>query len=313
MVVRFGVRRGGLSSSFGGTEGVRRAARVGCCALVLALVACSGEVLVVAQERPRPPSGTDEPQGPGGTDATPPPDVALLEDCPESPGERRELLGCWPTPHLGVWRGFFTGAPQYETSAGPVAFPAGDVALLLGIDGTGQLSFGLPPRSPAASIEVPSCDERELPSGCDQPGRLIPGFRYGLEQINLRDRWLEQESRIVGAPPLERPESMSFVVRAGEPWDAWCSAYAIEPEVEVSVCLANECQKGQRPAPTPDDSTAGNEPSCRCDERDCRAEATSLYIELSLSADGNSLRGAYEPGDIQLGEARLELRKEAAP
>jgi len=310
MVALFGVRLGGLSMGIA-------ASRLVCCATLLAGAGCEGGALIVGQERPRPGSSDDEGGGPDGVEGAPPPDVTLVEDCPPTPGERRELLGCWPTPHLGAWRGFFTGIPRYETADGAGAeFPTGDVRLLLGVDGAGLLTFGVPPAIASAALErsVPACGAPAAPMECERPGLVIPGFTYRLEEISLYDRALERETRIEGEAPLERPESMDFRVRVGEPWDAWCSEQTPEDGTSEARCRADECEKGQRPAPPAAiESAGGGVAGCRCDADGCRPEAASLFIELDMSGDQKSLRGSYTPGDARLGQARLEFRKELDP
>lgn len=304
MRARFGVRRSEATAG----RGVLRGA---CGELLLAsalLSACSGDALVVGHERPRPGGDDGEPGGTGAPGGPEPPDVALLEDCPPSPAERRALLGCWPTPHLGTWRGYFIGVPLYETRDGAAAeFPLGDVLLRLGVDGAGDLTFGVSPSAPSAAVSgAASCEAPAAAPGCEQPGRLLAGFAYRLEQVFLHDPELEPSARIAGEPPIERPERMEFQLRVGEPWNAWCVERAPD---EPASCSAGECAKGQWPAtPSPERGGAGVE--CRCDGEGCRPDAPSLFMRLSLSDDGKWLRGASAPVGQSPAGARFELRKE---
>jgi hypothetical protein len=307
MVARFEVRRRGPW-----VEAASCAA-----ALLLAAVGCPGNAMLVGEERPPPVPGADDPDGPDGiTPAVPPPEVALLSDCPPSPEERQALLGCWPTRHLGSWRGFFIGIPRYETGDGASAeFPPGDVLLELSVDGQAQLVFGAPPLgAPAADPPITLCAPRVGARDCPTPGRLLAGFGYELHELELLDPdpALAPPPRIAGEPPRELAESMRFAVHASEPWDVWCSTLASDRELG---CSGGDCSAGEwLPAPGAaiDSPAAGPESQgCSCDASGCRAELplAPLSIELQMSRDGKALRGSYEPADPSLGEARIELRK----
>jgi hypothetical protein len=159
-------------------------ARSGACvaALVAAVAGCSGDSLLIGQERPRFNPGADDPGGLGSTgSAAPPPDVGLISDCPPSPEERHALPGCWPTRHVGTWRGFFIGIPRYETIDGAGAeFPPGDVLLEVTDDGAAHLTFGATRQALASEPPLVLCPPREAAPACPTPGLLVAGFAYEL-------------------------------------------------------------------------------------------------------------------------------------
>lgn len=308
MVARFGVGRCGPFLDTGACGA----------ALALALAGCSGDALVVGDERPPPAADADDVRSAGGIiPAAPPPDVAPSSDCPPSPEERQALVGCWPTRHLGSWRGFFTSTPRYAALDGAVVdLPQGEVSLELSQAGAAQLRFGLPPPGISASDSpIHLCAPRAAGAGCAPPGLVIAGFAYELAELELfdSDPTLATPPPIAGEPPRELAESMSFVVRVGEPWDDWCSSQG--PERPAS-CAGGDCSAGDRlparGAPSEAPGADGpDERGCRCDANGCRADgrSASLSIHLQMSADGHALRGSYTPDDASLGVAGLELRK----
>jgi hypothetical protein len=312
MVAGLGVRRSGpCSEAF-------RAAHHLALVLALALAGCSGKAFVVGGERPRSGPGGDDPEGPGGPNGgVPPVDVALVEDCPPSPEERQALLGCWPPPHLGRWRGFFTGDPWYATLDGGAAeFPTGDVLLDLGNDGAGHMIFGAPQTGWAATdAPLAPCSEPYAAPDCNELGLLIAGFSYRLETVELFDRELGKEPRIAGEEPPLIGERMSFQVRVGEPWDVWCAL----KEPAKGACTGGDCPGGKPwpAAPAAPDSSGdgdGDDPAgCRCSETGCQPYAPSLFIELSMSVDADALRGSYTPTDVSIAPARLEFVRDSEP
>jgi hypothetical protein len=306
MVARSGVRRCVPRPTSGACAG----------AFAFVIAGCSGNALLVGEERPRPDPGTDDVEGPGSVNpAVPPVDVALVSDCPPSPEERQALLGCWPPRHLGSWRGFFLGIPRYRTLDGATAeFPSGDVLLDLGIDGSAHLTFGAAPEGSVAREPPPTaCAPRESAPGCPTPGLVIAGFAYELAELELYDpQPAPESSTILGEPPVQLAESMAFSVRVSEPWDTWCATQG--PERELG-CAGGDCSAGDwLPAPAGEvDSHAAesDERGCRCDSSGCRAEASSpsLAISLQMSDDRDALRGRYRSNDSSIGEVWLEFRK----
>jgi hypothetical protein len=307
MLARFGIQRCGPPLE----AGARLAA------LTVLVAGCSGDALVVGEERRGPGADADDALAGGIGPVVPPPDVALISDCPPSPEQRQALLGCWPTRHLGSWRGFFTGVPRYETSDGAVVeLPTGEVILELSVTGAGHLAFGVPPPGvPASDPPFHLCAPRDPAASCAPPGQVIAGFPYELGELELfdPDPTRAPPPRIAGEPPRELAESMSFVVRVAEPWDIWCSS--LWPEGPAG-CAGGDCAAGDwLPAPGGASAAPGadapDERGCRCGASGCRADApsASLSIHLQMSADGRALRGRYAPNVASLGVAGLELRK----
>ena len=221
--------------------------------------------------------GAEDPEfAPGmGTGSTP--SVALAAGCPPSPAERQGLLGCWPTRHLGRWRGFFIGNPSYELADGSVRdFPLGDLLLTLELGGSGSLTFGseAPPVPPTAASDAYLCTGTSAAAGCPAAQQIIEGFVYSLEQIEMLDADVEPNSRITGELPLPIGERLYFTISLGQPWQAWCEL--------------------QRPEPY----------------ESCFGAGRSLAIHLEMSDDGQALRGAYVPPPNQK-SGRVEFLRES--
>jgi hypothetical protein len=279
------------------------------CSLLLIGGSCAGEALVVGEERPSPGAGGEGPgpsavagsAGRGG--------VALLEQCPTSPGQRQELLGCWPTRQVGRWRGFFIGAARHETQGGTLEeFPTGELELSLGDGGAGELTFGVVP----GVEEAGPCDDLGAHPGCSPPGRLLPGFPYGLVEIELFDPEDDTQVRIAGELPLRRAERMAFRVALGQPWDSWCADQA----APKGGCGDGACAQAPTPPGAPPAADPGATespappPGCRCGAEGCRPDAPMLSFELRMSEDGDALRGTYIPSDPSVGTVSLELTRE---
>ena len=257
--------------------------------LVGSAAACSGNGLVVAQEHVEPP-----PEG-GAPDSDDPqvrqPGIGVPGSCPGSPGERQALLGCWPTPQVGDWRGYFIGAPLYTLRAGEgdVEFPPAALWLSLGADGAGTLRFG-------DASSAPGCEREPASERCSSVGRVVEGFIYRLEDIQLLDVDEEARPQIMGEAPLRVGEKMSFVVRLGQPWEGLC------PEPSASAASG-----GVLPGAEP--GAEGDEPLCSCGSEICRVTAPYLAMSLVMSEDTEALRGVYTPSDPDLPTARVEFRR----
>ena len=261
-----------------------------------ALAACSGDGLVVAEERVELPPET------GGPDSTDPaqvrePGIGVPGSCPGSPGERQALLGCWPTRQVGDWRGYFIGAPRYTLRAGDggVEFPPAALWLTLGEDGAGTLRFG-------DSSNAEGCDREPSSERCASVGRVLEGFVYRLEDIELVDADGEAQPPIMGEAPLRIGEKMSFVVRLGQPWEGLC------PEPSASAASGGVLPGAQPEAPG-DEAEDAEEPLCACGSVICRVTAPYLAMSLVMSEHDEALRGLYTPSDPDLAPARVEFRR----
>jgi hypothetical protein len=278
-------------------------------AVGLLLLACSGERIIVAEEHAvAVATGVDadagDVTGAGGESG-----VALLEGCPPSPAQRRELLGCWPTRHVGTWRGYFIGAPRYETLDGAgEEFPAGDLSLHLDPDGNGQLSFGAD--TGAAEAEDP-CSGVAL-SGCPALGRLRLGFGYRLEEIELVDPDRGETPRDPEQASLRVGEQMSFAIRLGEPWQDRCTDRTPGSETACGDGACAKAASGLTPGAAPGSGSSEDAEGCLCGAQGCFVQAPSLRIRLRMSEEGKALRGVYTPDAPGLPDARLEFVRDDA-
>lgn len=270
----------------------------------LLALACSGDRMIVAGQIP-PDASTVSDAGPdagldGGRTTT---GIGASTGCPATPRERRAVSGCWPPRQVGLWQGYWLGAPSYETADGRAAdFPLGDVVLRFDDDGTGAFSVGTSPPPSAGGCE-PGSDA----GACTRFGTLLAGHAYQLNQVQLQDAGERGVSRILGVAPPRAGELLEFAVRLGEPWDAWCSANATD--CRESACPATRAGQLSSAAAAIDTSRV----ACRCDADSCAAEAPVLAIALTMSLDGRALRGAYQPGDPRLPTVRLELLRVEVP
>jgi hypothetical protein len=302
-----------MGGSFGvsGRRPRRRSmALVACAAIALA---CAGEKMVVGGERSESESVAED-AAPDIDLIAARSDVPSLEGCPASPAERRESFGCWPPPHLGRYRGFFIGAARYETLDGAGAdFPTGAIVLDLGQDGRGELTFGEAgegtERGPCAGVESPRCASL---------GRLVQGFAYALEDIEMFDAMhdppfdrMAGPPRVAGEPPLDRVQSMSFMAWLGQPWQAWCA----DLPTPKAACPSNACADAPPTAVSAGITGLGDDrwSVCRCAGSGCRPSAPSLRLRLRMSGDGQALRGVYQPVDHAFGDALVEFTRETAP
>lgn len=275
-----------------------------CLALGAVLAACAGDRIVVGGQLP--PAVTelvDEDAG-AGRDGGTSPGVGTPASCPDSPSERLELLGCWPTRQVGRWQGFWLGLPRYETTEGVGAeFPPGDVVMRFGMDGAGTFSVG--ERSSQANG---ACGPGLDAGACAPIGELLGGFAYRLEQIRLQDAGERGTPRFAGEALPRAGELMEFEIRLGEPWDPSC--------VDRSPA---SCQGGVCPAARTGEAAGGRDAPgasrvpCRCGTDRCVADAPTLALALTMSEDGQALRGAYRPRSARLAPVGLELVKELAP
>jgi len=273
-------------------------------ALAPVLGGCAGDRIVIGGQRPPPLSELAGPDAGDGRDGgSSGGGIGTPARCPESPGERRQLLGCWPTRQVGRWQGFWLGLPRYEMADGEAAeFPQGDVVMRFGDDGAGTFSVGN--SSPIGAVAcVPGVDA----GACASVGEVLGGFEYRLEAIRLQDAGERGAPRVIGEAPPRAGERMEFAVRLGEPWDAWCSTETPEQ------CRGGTCpsaQTGEKSSLGHDGPTLGQEQvTCRCGADGCVSEAPTLPLALTMSDDGLALRGAYRPRDPNLPSVSVELAR----
>jgi hypothetical protein len=272
--------------------------------LALLFVACTGDRIVVGGRLP--PVISELVDGDAGVDrdgGTSTSGVGMRAQCPESPGERRELIGCWPTRQVGRWQGFWLGLPRYETAIGEaLEFPPGDVVMRFGDDGAGTFTVG--ESSPAA----PAACGPDLDAGaCAPVGELLGGFGYRLEQIRLQDAGQRGIPRVAGEPLPRAGELMAFELRLGQPWDGSCTGEA------PLDCVGAACPAARLGRSSVAGEGLTSPVTCRCGAEQCVADAPTLALSLTMSDDGQALRGAYRPRDARLPAVGLELVKQREP
>lgn len=221
--------------------------------------------------------------------------------CPDAARARADQEECWPTRHVGRWRGFVTGDARYLQGSIELELPSGEVMLEIEPQGTGTLSFATEPASYgcaggasgtdagdaglAALVEgaeeedsgpgapqAPACSTFDAGvSGSAGPG-LALGHRYTLEALSMS-----------GGPGGDRRRDprVTFSLLIAEPW-------------------RDECNGDRAPLTT-------GAVRCSCNEDGCSVPADTLEVSLSLSRDGQAMRGTIvSPDDVEPG-AGLEL------
>jgi hypothetical protein len=262
------------------------------------LGACAGDRIVVGGQLP--PTITelvDADAGAGRDGGTSGSGVSTRAECPDSPGERRELLGCWPTRQVGRWQGFWLGLPRYEMADGAGAeFPPGDVVMRFNVDGAGTFSVGQ-----RASQAAGACGPGLDAGSCAPVGELLGGFEYRLEQIRLLDAGERGTPRVAGEVLPRAGELMEFEIRLGEPWDGACLDEA------SGSCPGGVCPAATNAMASLLEAAGGPQVPCLCGPDRCVAEAPTLALALTMSEDGRALRGVYRPRDARLPAVGLEL------
>jgi hypothetical protein len=245
------------------------------------------------------------------------PGISVVADCPPSPEERQIRLGCWPTRHIGRWRGFVLGDPMYETLQGKLMpFPLTDIVLTVGRLGAARLSFGEPAlfSPPAASGDPYLCAGSSLAVGCPAAEGIIVGYDYPLQDIEILDASIAPTARASDELAPRIGERLSFDVPLHEPWRLWCELQ--EPE-RGSCDIAEQygaaplgCYRlGTAPDSLDNDACQVTEAEvtrsvdcgwlaaretapCSCSDEGCFAVRASLSMSLQLSNDGQALRGS---------------------
>lgn len=323
-----GYRRSGrLASSHPRSEAVLLHA-------LAALLACGGQRMVVGEEVALGGAEPSDAAGAGTGDVRAP-GISVVADCPSSIEERQVHLGCWPTRHVGSWRGFLFGTPVYETRNGELReFPVTDIVLSVAPLGAAHLRFGEPGlfRRPASPGDPYLCAGRSPSVGCPAADGLIVGYEYPLEALEIFDATVAPTARATDEFVPRIGELLSFDVPLDGPWRVWCELQ--EPEwgscdvSEPSAAAALGCFRlGAAPDSLDNDAchviedevvrsvdcawlAAREGAPCGCDDGGCFALRTALSMSLRLSSDGDALRGSVlTPLGRELGH--LEFLRES--
>jgi hypothetical protein len=246
--------------------------------LALLLAGCDDRSLVVGESSAS--SGFD---GAGRSNEPRCADAAILRANDEE---------CWPTRHVGHWRGLVTGDARYRhVLAQPFEFPSDEVLLDIDLQGTGTLLFSSAAGDGASCAGDAGASSAELRAdagvgasdagalscrasdggvqGGPQPG-LVLDHRYSLDGLGMQGS-AERERR------QDRLVTFSLLIAA--PWRELCTAPPLDP------------------AASP----------CSCNADGCDISSETLQVSLSLSRDGEALRGSiYSSNDAALA-AGLEL------
>lgn len=277
----------------------------GACLLPLGLLlaGCSGNAFLIGE------SSSDGSDLGGERADRPEPE----DNCPDLAELRLLDSGCWPTRHVGRWHGFVTSSPHYHHRlATALEYPSNDTLLELSEQGIATLTFssrarpvpvrdaGLDPAlgpvlGPVldaglqldAGASVDAGDAGAVDAGGqgalaerdqDAGARLDAGITGGGPALGLAldYPYRLRELRMSGGPIGRRPADprLDFSLLIAEPWSDACTSLAgLAPELGPCVCTADAC---------------GPDPEL-------------LTVTLSLSADGQALRGtalSQGPGGV---------------
>jgi len=265
--------------------------------LLICLAGCSGDAFVIGESAN---SGGDNLGG--GRRPTEPEDR-----CADIAALRRLDSACWPTRHVGRWHGFVTSSPYYHHRlAAPFEFPSGELLLEIDAEGVGTLTFsastsrsarpgdagsspdggavddgvdaGTANAGDAGVLDAGAQSARDganagagsAPENAQDAGALLDaavpasepalglalGFRYQLQQLAMS-----------GGPVGSRQADprLDFTLLIAEPWSEFCASLSRELGPEIGPCL--------------------------CPPDGCGPDQELLSVTLSLSADGQALRG----------------------
>jgi hypothetical protein len=257
-----------------------------CCpclfSLGLLLAGCSGNAFMIGE------SNTDRSDR-GGSVARPEPE----DTCPDL-AELRLLDGaCWPTRHVGRWHGFVTTSPYYHhRRAAPFEFPSGDLLLEIDERGLASLTFSASPLQRAArpddagqDLDAGAASAAADAGATDAGGSVDAGAESDTEDAGAR----------LDAGPAEAPAALGLAL--GFPYrlrELKMSGAAIgrrpaDPRLDFSLLIAEAWSDACEGA------LAGSDPDllpCVCPEGACSVDPELLTVTLSLSADGQALRGS---------------------
>lgn len=176
--------------------------------------------------------------------------------CPDEASLRLSDETCWPTRHVGTWRGIVASNPTYLSTAGSsMDYPLAQPIITIAADASGQWHFG-----PLAEDTPSSPDSSPVPSANSV---LLEGIVYSLSDV-----------RMSGAARRDRQDdpNLSFELYFAISQEAECDL-ATTLVAPAAPCISDDCEM---------DTPICDRPSGR------------LGISLRLSADGLSMRGTAQ-------------------
>ncbi len=247
------------------------------------LVACDSRALVVGESAT---SGSVDEQS-----------RAPQPRCPDPAAARVGDDECWPTRHVGLWRGLVTPDPGAgQGLAGLLALPSGEVLLEIEPQGTGTLLFardaapGLGCAGDAGVASVADAGSAGESARLDDAGTACAAGEAlvaasALRGVALDHRYTLDGLSMSGAPESDRSQDprVTFTLLVASPWREHCNSSS--PELAAAPC--------------------------RCSAQGCDISPGVMLVSLSLSRDARALRGglSYTEGDPSSVEplAGLEL------
>jgi hypothetical protein len=222
------------------------------CAL-LVLLSCQGKALLVGEQQ--------RTLGGEGGDRRPP-----VPGCPDAAELRVGNAECWPTRHVGRWRGFVTGAALYQHVLPiPLEYPSEELLLEVDPDGSAHATFAGPDAGSSADCAGPLVGDL-----CVQPG-LALGYRYALGAVRMTG----------GASDDRRLDPiLSFTLTIAQPWSDQCQVIA----ADAGPCVCSVAGCGVSPEALQVSLVLSD------DARALRGSASSASGDPSLVADWELVR-----------------------
>jgi hypothetical protein len=258
--------------------------------LGLLLTACSGNAFLIGE------SNTDGSDFAGARVPRPEPE----DNCPD-PAELRLLdNACWPTRHVGRWHGFATTSPQYHHRlALPFEYPSGGLLLQIDEQGLATLTFSASPLQRAARPNDAGQDfdagvadaAADASAGVDGGLAGDAGAAGGLDagaESAPEDAGARLDAGVAGSRPalglaLDFPYRLRELKMRGAP----IGQRSADPRVDFSLLIAEPWSDVCTASLAQDPELA----PCVCGADACGPDPELLTVTLSLSADGQALRG----------------------
>jgi len=253
--------------------------------LLVCLTGCNGNAFLIGESR-----NLDD-STPGGGGARPPEE----QRCVDFAEARLLDSTCWPTRHVGRWRGFVTTSPYYHhRRAAPFEYPSGELLLEVSDEGTATLRFSaLSARPPPASDAGRDAGTGSAAADAGDAGLVDAGAEHaslvaGAE--GAEDAGSRPDASVAGGPPalglaLGFPYHLRELRMSGGP----IAARQTDPQLDFSLLIAEPWSELCAAAPAELDLELG---PCVCTADTCGPDPELLNVSLSLSADAEALRGS---------------------